>query len=413
MPRQTQIRLALVVILIGAALLGRPTEFAWSASGWPAVIALVAFGAFNALAPAPGTQVVRAIGYGLAVVALGVGPSDRAVLLLLACFVYPPAFLIAWSLARNAAPRDETGDPELGVARNGTAAAIVSVAIASVVYRSISGGHVQQTSVLFVGIPALLALLVVYGASPTSAIGVACKAVTIGLLVSLIFLWEGALCVVMAAPLFYAVAIAVASLADAARKRDQAERRPLYSSLLLLVLAPATLEGVTNFTSLNREERVSATRIVAAGAADVERALFAPPRFDRARVLPLRAGFPMATASRIEHGADATRWVITVRGGEMFLNGMEPRTGELVLQLAESRSGFMRWRAVSDSSHMTHFLRWRGSEVRWEPVDTAHTRVTWTLAYRRDLDPAWYFGPWERYVARLAAGALIDMVATP
>ena len=41
------------------------------------------------------------------------------------------------------------------------------------------------------------------------------------------------------------------------------------------------------------------------------------------------------------------------------------------------------------------------------------TKVTWTLHYRRSLDPAWYFGPWERYAARLAAGYLIDSVATP
>ena len=41
------------------------------------------------------------------------------------------------------------------------------------------------------------------------------------------------------------------------------------------------------------------------------------------------------------------------------------------------------------------------------------TRVTWTLRYRRGLDPAWYFGPMEQYAARLAAGYLIDTVATP
>ena len=39
--------------------------------------------------------------------------------------------------------------------------------------------------------------------------------------------------------------------------------------------------------------------------------------------------------------------------------------------------------------------------------------MRWTLRYRRLLDPAWYFGPWERYAVRLAAGYLIDTVATP
>ena len=52
----------------------------------------------------------------------------------------------------------------------------------------------------------------------------------------------------------------------------------------------------------------------------------------------------------------ATRWVIRIRGGEMRLDGMEPRAGDLVLELEEARPGLVRWRAVSDDSHMTHFL---------------------------------------------------------
>jgi hypothetical protein len=35
------------------------------------------------------------------------------------------------------------------------------------------------------------------------------------------------------------------------------------------------------------------------------------------------------------------------------------------------------------------------------------------LHYRRNLDPAWYFGPWERYGVGLAGKYLIDNLATP
>src|SRR5262249_10838492 len=80
--------------------------------------------------------------------------------------------------------------------------------------------------------------------------------------------------------------------------------------------------------------------------------------------------------------------------------------------LEEARPGFVRWRAVSDSSHLTHFLTWREVIVEWTPRDGTATNVTWTLCYLRGLDPAWYFGPWERYAVRLAAGYLIDAVAT-
>jgi hypothetical protein len=39
--------------------------------------------------------------------------------------------------------------------------------------------------------------------------------------------------------------------------------------------------------------------------------------------------------------------------------------------------------------------------------------VTWTLSYRRRLDPAFYFAPLERYGVRLAADYLIATLATP
>jgi hypothetical protein len=68
---------------------------------------------------------------------------------------------------------------------------------------------------------------------------------------------------------------------------------------------------------------------------------------------------------------------------------------------------------ISDDSHTTHFLNWRAARVEWIPLDDDHTRVTWTLEYDRGLDPAWYFGAWERYATRLAAGYLIDAVDTP
>src|SRR4029077_5133477 len=103
-----------------------------------------------------------------------------------------------------------------------------------------------------------------------------------------------------------------------------------------------------------------------AGAAAVGRALLEPPRFDRTLPAYLQSGFPSAETRRIERDGSGARWVIRVRGGEMRLNGMEPRTGELVLALEEARPGRLRWRAVSDSSHMTHFLDWRESLVEWQ-----------------------------------------------
>jgi hypothetical protein len=182
---------------------------------------------------------------------------------------------------------------------------------------------------------------------------------------------------------------------------------------LLLVLIPMSLEGVTDTTSFDRDEWVTESRLVSASPSDIEHALAAAPRFDRPLPFYLRAGFPRATQLRVEQSAAGPRWLITIKGGEMKLNGMEARTGTLVLQLEDAPPGTMSWRVVSDDSHMTHFLRWREARVEWAPAANGATQVTWSLRYDRGLDPAWYFGPWERYAARLAAGYLIDSLATP
>src|SRR5262249_44996734 len=217
----------------------------------------------------------------------------------------------------------------------------------------------DQTAALFIGVPVVLAIVVIFTTSPQSATGVACKAVTVGLLLSVLFLWEGFLCVVMAAPLFYFVAIVVTY--GVTRFRDKTQSRTLYSLLVVLVASPMSLEGVTDFTTLNRAEVVARSQIVQASPEAVERALLETPRFDRVLPRYLRSGFPRPIASRIDDSDTRPRWMITLRGGETFLNGTEPKTGDLTMQLQERRTGLLRWRALSDTSHMTHFLTFRES----------------------------------------------------
>jgi hypothetical protein len=102
-----------------------------------------------------------------------------------------------------------------------------------------------------------------------------------------------------------------------------------------------------------------------------------------------------------------------MRGGEMRLTGLEPRTGELVLERDGNAPNVVTWQVISDDSHMTHYLNWQSARVEWQSLDQTTSRVTWTISYRRGLDPGWYFGPMERYAMHLAAGYLIDSVATP
>jgi hypothetical protein len=409
-----------------AAVLVAITVIRWPAMIAPSyTIAMLAFGLVNVFLALPGTGQVRAATIVTAVIAL-MAPPLQLLVAVGAWLLWLPAFAASYAVAtaRQRGAGDDAGDGEGNGEAHRTdqaskrrqaqltaAATIAAAAVASLAYRVIVSHNLQQTAVLFVGIPALIAVVIVFAVSPDSATGAATKAVTIGLLVSLMMLWEGMLCVLFAAPIFYAVAVAVAKGIESARKEQ--EHRTLYSSLVVLALVPLAIEGATPWTTVTREAAVTVTRVVAAPADAVERALFERPRFERVPSRYLRAGFPSPVAARIVRTGDRLRWTVELRGGEMRLNGMEPRTGDLILDLIERGPGFFRWNAVSDTSHMTHFLSWRGSDVRWEAVDEQSTRVTWTVRYARGLDPAWYFGPLERLAVGLAADYLIESVATP
>ena len=410
---ENRLRFVLTLALLVAGIFRYPsgnlhTPFVrWMVLGW------VAFGILNVILAARGTFWLRMAAVGTSFWALLTLHGDRT-LVILVWLIWPPAFMVANLLARKSetVPGKSRPEPTATIrARITLAAIILAVTIAALLYRTLVAHNVQQTAALFVGVPAILALFVAFAISPDSAVGVACKAVTIGLLVSLLFLGEGILCIAMSAPLFYAIAILIALVMKVAARRRQPPM--LCTCALLLAILPMSMEGVTDVATFSREESIVVTKIVQSPAQDVERALIATPRFERARPLYLRAGFPNPISTVTEKTSGNDRWVIRFRGGETRLNGTEPRIGDLVLELEEKRPGLLRWRAVSDSSHMTHFLDWRGASVQWEAIDTRTTKVTWRLEYRRGLDPAWYFGPMERYAVRLAAGYLIDSVATP
>lgn len=401
----TQMNWKVVVVgaLLAAALVGGSTS--WYG------IAILVLGVFNTLVAVPGTFAVRVVAIIAAAAAL-LGVVGPEVIIVFAAWIWPPALLVGWGIARRRDGAEEIDDTPAGQrARYTVAVAIAAIACAVLLYKTIEGGKQMQTALLFVGIPALIAIIVTLGVSARTATGVACKAVTVGLLVSVIFLGEGFLCIAMSAPLFYAVAVGIATATTRVRHGSGAQRT--LSGFMLLAFVPMSLEGITPAASLDRDESISVTRTIDAPFDDVTAALLETPRFDRELPTYLRMGFPRPLTTEIDRRGPHPRWVIRLRGGETRLNGTEPKTGGLLLELDEARPGFVHWRVLADGSHMTHFLRWRESSVRWDPAGPSATRVTWTLRYRRGLDPAWYFGPWERYAVHLAAGYLIDTVATP
>jgi hypothetical protein len=257
---------------------------------------------------------------------------------------------------------------------------------------------------MFIGIPAVMAILLALTPKAKTVTGGIIKGITLALLILAPLLGEGYLCILFAAPLFYVVGLLVGIPLDLARKNN---RNGQTLSCIVLLLLPMCLEGMTPQLAFDRRQTVEVTRVVDASAARVEESLEKSPRIDRRLPRFLRIGFPHpmeSTGSGLAIGAERS---ILFSGAE----GDPP--GYLVMKVAERRQGYVRFETVSDRSKLTQWIRWDASEVSWTPLDAQHTRVTWRVRFERELDPAWYFAPWERAAVRDAAGYLIDANARP
>lgn len=282
---------------------------------------------------------------------------------------------------------------------------IAAAVVAGLIFKTTQFAGLNHTALLFVGIPAILAVLVTLTPRPGSANGVVIKATTPAMLLAGTVFGEAFICILMASPLIYFVALVIAGTARwGSRKmgRRGAAHAPLL--VLMVALAPA-MEGVTPGLSLPRDAAVQVTRTVDASPAQVREAIAAPLRFDRPLPRFLRLGFPTPgeTAGSGSSVGDVRR-VTLVHG--------QHHSGELVMRVSAAGPGRVVFTPVSDESYITHWLAWKSAEVRWRAVPGG-TEVTWTLRYRRRLDPAWYFGPLEQHGVRLAAGYLVETVATP
>ncbi len=278
-------------------------------------------------------------------------------------------------------------------------AIVLSFTIVSLAGHMIYARHLETTSLMFIGIPTILAILLVLTVRPKSAMGTAMTGITFVLLLSAIVFGEGVICILMAAPIFYIVGAIIASVIDGSRTTQPPTRMLLLAPLLLM-----SFEGTSDRISLPREQSVTAKRVVAADPAEITDALAAPLRFRTDLPFYLRMGFPRpvsASGAGLEVGS---RRVIGFAGGE-------GKPGALVMEIVEVAPQKVTFRAVSDESKIAHWLRWEDAVVRWRQIDERHTEISWTLRYRRNLDPSWYFEPWERYGTGLAADYLIDNVA--
>jgi len=284
--------------------------------------------------------------------------------------------------------------------------AVVGMAIVTagfaVLYRLVQGWHFGHTSLMFIGIPAILALALAMTPRAKSATGGIMKGITLALLITAPLLGEGYLCILMTAPLYYLVGVVIGAVVDSGRRRKNVKL-----SCCALLLLPMSLEGVVPLVTFDRLQTAEATRIVDGTPEAVEAALGRGPQVGTPLPNFLAIGFPRPLEAHGGGLAVGSLRTVHFSGAE----GDPP--GDLVVRITAARPGYLRTETLSDGSKLTQWVRWDNSEVSWRAIDATHTAVSWRITFERQLDPAWYFIPWERLAVQEVAGYMIDANATP
>lgn len=248
----------------------------------------------------------------------------------------------------------------------------------------------RDAAVLFVGLPALLALAIALLPPARSLHGAIASITTFALLLAAILMQEGAICVLLSAPLVYAVTHSVAALTRRLERRQQA-------AFLLPMLVLLSLEGIVPGLRVAPTQRVEAVAVVDADADEVAARLRAGPELaDAHRPLLLRTGMPVperAQGNGLELG---DRWTFDYRG--------EP----IVTEVVSSIDGAVDFALVHDGSKTARWLTWQESSLRWDQRDDGTTEVAVSITFERGLDPSWWFGPVESGFVGAAAEYLLD-----
>jgi hypothetical protein len=268
--------------------------------------------------------------------------------------------------------------------------------VSSISFRLINDYNLEQTSILFVGLPALMTLLMVkYSKTPKSAYGVVFKVITIFLLMSSILLGEGSICVLFAAPIFYGVAALIVFIIEYLKKRNESK---LLSVLLIpVLLVVAQPFGIKGEPEIQTEE----TCVVINKGVSIDSFNKKP---DLLKNYPnfFKIGFPKPI------GIQGTGTTIGDTRNIQFESSTKG-IGTLSLEVIESNESSIIFKVINDNSHINHWLTWKKMKVEIIKISPNQTKIKWISQYQCDLGPSWYFEPLEEIAVEIMNKHLIDV----
>ena len=279
---------------------------------------------------------------------------------------------------------------------------ILTLLVASFAYRFLGHAKMDQTTMLFMGLPALLSIMIVkFSNTPKSSYGVVFRTITLFLLISATLLGEGFICVVMSAPIFYAIGFISVFIINKINKERKDDDDPLDSGLFAIGIACfLTVSGLYGDACKKPIRTVSISKII---TNDVSLEALNNP-VDLGKELPafFGIGFPKPVklqGTGLEIGDIKTiQFKSTTKG-----------IGTLNLKVKSRTPDKIIFQNIGDNSHISHWMTWNDITVSKVKLPNGGTQITWKTQYQCELGPAWYFAPIEQYAVKQSTHHLMDI----
>ena len=299
-----------------------------------------------------------------------------------------------------------------GKGRAGWLASLLLIGVASVGFRLLAGVELESSALLYTGGPYLLALAITVVLPAKSNqrwwhwYREAVLKSLIVLLASSIVLFEGFICVALVIPIFLLIVSIVLACHWIIVATEARRNKKLVSILPLLILV-SSFEGTTEMTSMERNTSATATRIANLTPDQVKRNLARPIDLNKKRNWLLSI-FPMPYRIEAESLNPGDIHYMYTRYHRWFVTNTHE--GEQRLQILDVTPTEVHTRIIHDTTFFSTYLTQIGSEISLNEIAPGQTEITLRLDYRRNLDPAWYFHPLQKYAMRQMAGFFIDEV---
>ena len=286
--------------------------------------------------------------------------------------------------------------------------------VATMITRLVLDSRFATTSFFYCLVPYVIGVILYVfipqpkGWSRTKRIWRHLLATIVVMLASSAILFEGFICVIMAAPIYIFFALLAIAFTPHKADPDRFKQSDVFrASFVPLAVIIVSVEGLTDTTSFPREEVITRTHILNLTPEEIHTNLARPVHLDAKRSAFLSI-FPLPErieAPNFTQGATHKAFFTYRRWG--FTN---VHKGETHLHMKTVQPLLVETEVTKDTSYFSHYLKVHGTQIKMLPQADGTTQVSLTIRYRRILDPAWYFGPMQRRAIGESADYLLTHI---